>query len=119
MISALKARLIGMHVAPQLMKFSELKYWNNEKQMVNRLEDVLKEHLPEKVLSEVRTMLYGAETPSIEISEDSKKIAMENKFDIEGYKIPCAMEQNRKPRLVRIGAIQNSIQAPTTVSIKE
>ena len=60
--------------------------------MANSLEDVLKEHLPEKVLSEVKTMLYGAETLPIEISEESKKIAQENKFDIEGYKIPCAVE---------------------------
>ena len=57
------------------MKFSDLpKYWNAEKQMVNSLEDVLKEHVPEKVLNEVRTMLYGVDTPALEISEESKKL---------------------------------------------
>ena len=75
------------------MKFSDLpKYWNAEKQMVNSLEDVLKEHVPEKVLNEVRTMLYGVDTPALEISEESKKIASENKFEIAGYKIPCPLE---------------------------
>ena len=44
--------------------------------MVNSLEDVLKEHVPDSNKSwlsikfEVRTMLYGVDTPALEISEE-------------------------------------------------
>ena len=35
-------------------------------------------------------------------------------FDVQGYKFIARQEQNRQPRIVKIGLIQNSIKAPTT-----
>lgn len=35
-------------------------------------------------------------------------------FDLQGYRFTARQEQNRQPRIVKIGLIQNSIKAPTT-----
>ena len=60
MISSLRKNIFGLcsTFSPVLMKFSDnAKYWNAEKQMCNSVEDVLKEHLPEKIFNEIRTVL--------------------------------------------------------------
>lgn len=46
---------------------------------------------------------------------------LSGKFDFEmaGYKLHSLNEELRQPRLVRIGAIQNSITLPTTEPVKE
>lgn len=40
-------------------------------------------------------------------------------FDLQGYKFKARQEQNRKPQIVKIGLIQNSIKAPTTAPYSE
>ena len=48
--------------------------------------------------------------------EEAKKLS----FDLQGYQIKVAQsEQTRPARLVRIGAIQNAIQKPTTAPVEE
>lgn len=46
------------------------------------------------------------------------KIASANNFDIKSYGFSAAAEDVRKPKIVKIGAIQNSIVAPTTSPIQ-
>lgn len=55
----------------------------------------------------------------MEIPEESQKIAAENNFEIKGYRILAKPEQMRKPRLVKVGAIQNSIVLPTTAPLEK
>lgn len=56
----------------------------------------------------------------LELPEKAKETAKKQNFDLQGYKINVGQsEQTRQPRLVRIGAIQNAIQKPTTASIQE
>lgn len=51
------------------------------------------------------------------IGEDAKKIAEANNFVIQSYKFEAIKEDLRKPRIVRVGAVQNSIAAPTTAPV--
>jgi hypothetical protein len=56
----------------------------------------------------------------LELPTSAKETAKKNNFDLQGYQIKVAQkEQTRSPRLVRIGAIQNAIQKPTTASVQE
>lgn len=48
------------------------------------------------------------------LPEESRKLAENINIELKGYSIPAAPEELRKPRTVRIGAIQNSIVLPTT-----
>lgn len=53
------------------------------------------------------------------LSADSEIIAAQNNFDVKFYQFEAAIEELRKPRVVKIGAIQNSIVLPTTDSIQK
>lgn len=44
-------------------------------------------------------------------------MASENGFEIKGYRFAAKTERMRKPRLVKVGAIQNSIALATTEPI--
>ena len=46
-------------------------------------------------------------------------MAKERNFELRGYKFSCPIEQTRKPRIVRVGVIQNHIVQPTTSSVEE
>lgn len=54
---------------------------------------------------------------ALQIPVEATNIAAENDFEIKGYRFTAKTEQIRKPRLVRVGAIQNSIVLPTTEPI--
>jgi len=47
------------------------------------------------------------------------KSSEQNGFDIKGYRFTAREEQTRKRRIVRVGAIQNSIVIPTTAPIEK
>lgn len=53
----------------------------------------------------------------MELPQEAKNIAAENGFELKAYSFPAKQEQTRKPRLVRVGAIQNSIVLATTEPI--
>jgi len=54
------------------------------------------------------------------LPSNAKETAKKNNFDLQGYQIKVGQkEQTRPARLVRIGAIQNAIQKPTTASVEE
>lgn len=48
------------------------------------------------------------------INEKAQEIANTNKFEIKSFNFTAAKEDLRKPRIVKVGAVQNSIAAPTT-----
>lgn len=45
------------------------------------------------------------------------KLAKERNFELAGYKFVVPEDQCRKPRIVRIGAVQNKIVLPTSEPI--
>eukprot|EP01060_Flectonema_neradi_P003048 TRINITY_DN11904_c3_g1_i1.p1 TRINITY_DN11904_c3_g1~~TRINITY_DN11904_c3_g1_i1.p1 ORF type:complete len:393 (+),score=77.07 TRINITY_DN11904_c3_g1_i1:81-1259(+) len=85
---------------------------------VSNLEDTLKEHIPADKLREVKTVMFGGETEPLRLSEKTEELGREFNFEVKGYKIPCAKEQLRAPRIVRVAAVQNSIVEPTDAPIK-
>lgn len=46
-------------------------------------------------------------------------MAQANGFEIKGYRFTARAEELRQPRVVRVGAIQNSIVLPTTAPIEQ
>lgn len=53
------------------------------------------------------------------VSAAAQKIADANNFVIKSYKFDAIKEDLRKPRIVKIGAVQSSIVAPTTAPVSE
>lgn len=53
------------------------------------------------------------------IPPEALKIAETNNFDIKGYIFEAKPETTRPARIVRIGAVQNSIVSPTNAPIVE
>lgn len=84
------------------------------------LDECLEKHLPAEELREVKRILYGVEKDqTLELSADALATAKENGFEIKGYRFTARQEELRKPRIVRVGAIQNSIALPTTAPLEE
>lgn len=83
------------------------------------MEEALDAYLPEKERAEVKRILYGSPAQKLALPESAQAIAKRLDFDLVGYKISAAPEELRPPRVVRIGAIQNAIKAPTTASVSQ
>ncbi|KAL5287352.1 UPB1 family protein [Megaselia abdita] len=81
---------------------------------INNLEDCLEKYIPKEELKEVKRILYGRSDDRLELPEETRKLAEKINLELKGYSIPAASEELRKPRIVRIGAIQNAIVLPTT-----
>lgn len=71
-------------------------------------------------LAEVRRIMYGKECKKLEFSTDATSTAEKHSFELAGYEIPTiSTEQNRPPRRVKVGLIQNRIVKPTDAPVKE
>ncbi|CAO1354520.1 unnamed protein product [Diamesa hyperborea] len=82
------------------------------------LEECLEKYIPKGELKEVKRILYGrSEDNALVICETAKKIASENNFEVKSFGFEALAEDLRKPRIVKIGAVQNSIVADTTAPI--
>ncbi|XP_031552475.1 beta-ureidopropionase-like [Actinia tenebrosa] len=81
------------------------------------LENCLEKHIPPEELQEVKRILYGKPASPLNLPEEAVKFAQSHDFELAGYKIEAAPEQLRQPRIVRIGAVQNKIVAPTNAPI--
>ncbi|XP_016953718.1 beta-ureidopropionase [Drosophila biarmipes] len=87
---------------------------------LKNLNESLENHLPADELKEVKRILYGVEEDqTLELPASATDIAQENGFEIKGYRFTAREEQTRKRRIVRVGAIQNSIVLPTTAPIEK
>ncbi|KAJ8890191.1 hypothetical protein PR048_009698 [Dryococelus australis] len=88
--------------------------------IVESLDACLEKFIPSDAqeLKEITKILYGKSLQKIEISK-AENIACTNNFELKGYKFVALTEQLRKPRIVRVGLIQNSIVLPTSAPIEE
>lgn len=50
----------------------------------------------------------------IDLDKETMRLASENNFEVKGYAFYAQPEDLRKPRMVRVAAVQNSIVAATT-----
>ena len=91
--------------------------WDPKTGELTSVEDVLNQYLPEKEREEVRRILFGTKAKHLDLPESAKAIAKRLDFELAGYKIPAAREELRPPRIVRIGAVQSAIKAPTTAPV--
>jgi len=83
------------------------------------LEDCLK-NVPAADLKDLKASIYGRpDDNEIPISKEAQAIADKNNFVIQAYKFDALPEDLRKPRIVRIGAVQYSIAKPTTAPVSE
>ncbi|XP_055539167.1 beta-ureidopropionase [Wyeomyia smithii] len=82
------------------------------------LEETLEKHIPSEELREVKRLLYGrADDQAITFSEEAYSLAKEVGVELKGYIFTARKEDLRRPRVVRVGLIQNSVDIPTTAPI--
>ena len=62
--------------------------WDTKTGELTSVEDVLTQYIPDKEREEVRRILFGVKSHTIEIPEAAKAIAKKLDFEIAGYKIP-------------------------------
>ena len=85
---------------------------------LDSLEGLLRK-LPEQDQREAFRILYGDLPDTIAIDPELQAYADKHDFELAAYKIHAALEQRRKPRVVRIGVIQNQIVIPTDRPVVE
>uniref|UniRef100_W5MJE9 Beta-ureidopropionase n=1 Tax=Lepisosteus oculatus TaxID=7918 RepID=W5MJE9_LEPOC len=81
------------------------------------LESILEKHIPPEELKEVRRRLFGKELKKLEFPSDAIEAAKERDFELQGYVLEAALEQLRKPFIVRVGLVQNKIVHPTDAPV--
>ncbi|XP_058451009.1 beta-ureidopropionase [Malaya genurostris] len=82
------------------------------------LDDTLEKYIPQDELREVKRLLYGrADDNAIKFSEETIFLAKEVGVELKGYTFTARKEDLRRPRVVRVGLIQNSVDIPTTAPI--
>jgi len=82
------------------------------------IEEVLDKYIPGEELKEVRRILYGRDNDhKIELNKETEKLAKENAFEVKGFRFEAHKEDLRKPRIVRVAAVQHKIVVPTTEPI--
>ena len=85
---------------------------------IHSLERIL-DKLPEADRKEAYRILYGDLPEPLPIPDEVQRMAEAGDFDVMAYKFHAAPEQRRKPRVVRVGVIQNQIVKPTDAPIEE
>nr|XP_002199912.3 beta-ureidopropionase [Taeniopygia guttata] len=81
------------------------------------LESCLERHIPPGELAEVKRILYGGEARKLDLPTAALSAAQEKGFELQGYGFGAALEQLRRPRIVRVGLIQNEIPLPTDTAV--
>jgi beta-ureidopropionase len=76
---------------------------------LHNVDDVLKKYIPKEELKEVNRIIYGREYEDLQFCQEAVAAAELKKFELKGYKISCPSENLRKPRVVKVGLIQNKI----------
>ncbi|EGC31542.1 hypothetical protein DICPUDRAFT_156598 [Dictyostelium purpureum] len=94
-----------------------------EKKQFESVQATLEKYIPAEELSEVKRILYGTNrgkhVQSIPITQEALELSKKHNFEIVASKIEAEPEQLRKPRIVRIGIIQNTIGKETTAPVQE
>lgn len=103
------------------------------------LEETLNKYIPKEELVEVKRILYGQSQEWVfykfkswydnkifcwcpnrkvlEISKEASTIAKKNDFEVKSYVFDALPESTRPARIVKVGAVQNSIVLPTSAPI--
>ncbi|XP_055260933.1 beta-ureidopropionase [Moschus berezovskii] len=81
------------------------------------LEQCLEKHLPLAELQEVKRVLYGKETRKLDLPGVALEAASRGDFELQGYAFEAATEQQRKPRTVRVGLVQNRTPLPADTPV--
>lgn len=68
-------------------------------------------------LEEAIRLLYGKRCPQLSISNELLETAQEEGFELKGFQLKALEEQCRRPRKVRVAAIQNKIVISTSAPI--
>lgn len=90
---------------------------NSPSHEVDSLERILSQ-LPEADRKEAMRILYGNLPETIAIPHELQNLADAKDFEIAAYRFVAAKEQRRKPRVVRIGVIQNQIVESTSAPVE-
>lgn len=85
---------------------------------VDSLERILSQ-LPEADRKEAMRILYGDVPEALPVSAKAQDLATAGDFDVALYRFTAAAEQRRKPRVTRIGVVQNRIVKPTDAPVEE
>uniref|UniRef100_A0A4W2FXR8 Beta-ureidopropionase 1 n=1 Tax=Bos indicus x Bos taurus TaxID=30522 RepID=A0A4W2FXR8_BOBOX len=81
------------------------------------LEQCLEKHLPLAELQEVKRLLYGKETRKLDLPGAALEAASRGDFELQGYAFEAAAEQQRRPRTVRVGLVQNRTPLPADTPV--
>ncbi|XP_027552702.1 beta-ureidopropionase isoform X1 [Neopelma chrysocephalum] len=81
------------------------------------LESCLEQHIPPGELAEVKRILYGRGARKLNLPSAAWSAAQERDFELQGYGFEAAPEQLRRPRIVRVGLVQNKIPLPTDTPV--
>ena len=90
---------------------------SQSKSEVESLESILKQ-LPLESQKEAWRILYGDLPDTLPIPNELQNLADTQNFEIAAYKFHAATEQRRKPRIVRVGVIQNQIVRSTSDTVE-
>eukprot|EP00887_Chlorella_sp_A99_P002625 scaffold6.g2625.t1 len=87
------------------------------------LDQLLEAYLPEDKLREAKRVLHGFNrgqpVAAVALPPAAAVAATAGDFDLQAYQFKAAEEQLRPPRVVRVGLVQNAIQAATTAPYAE
>uniref|UniRef100_A0A8C9DKC7 Beta-ureidopropionase n=1 Tax=Prolemur simus TaxID=1328070 RepID=A0A8C9DKC7_PROSS len=83
------------------------------------LEQCLEKHIPPAELREVKRILYGKETRKLDLPSSAFEAASREDFELQGYAFEAAEEQLRRPRIARVGLVQNRTPLPTDAPVAE
>ncbi|XP_074212096.1 beta-ureidopropionase isoform X1 [Camelus bactrianus] len=81
------------------------------------LEQCLEKNLPLADLREVKRILYGKETRELHLPSGAFEAASKGDFELRGYGFEAAEEQQRRPRIVRVGLVQNRTPLPADTPV--
>uniref|UniRef100_A0A493T243 Beta-ureidopropionase 1 n=1 Tax=Anas platyrhynchos platyrhynchos TaxID=8840 RepID=A0A493T243_ANAPP len=81
------------------------------------VEACLERYIPASDLADVKRILYGGEARKLNLPDAALSAAQERDFELLGYGFDAAPEQLRRPRIVRVGLVQNKIPLPTDTAV--
>lgn len=82
------------------------------------LDETLNKYIPPEELREVKRVLYGrSDDNQLKFTEETITLAKEVDVELKGYFFTARKEDLRRPRIVRVAAIQNTVDIPTTAPI--
>lgn len=68
-------------------------------------------------MSHVEMSLFLVQSRKLNLPPAALSAAQERDFELQGYGFEAAPEQLRRPRIVRVGLVQNKIPLPTDTAV--